>query len=111
MRIKRKTDNPAQRKGGYHMPHHLMQHFTYHPMVNSELDETHRIYYETASTIDNLLDETAEKTVALRKLLESRDAAIRAALMDLNNAQRDQALKDVAKNLYPQHTVENTPDV
>jgi len=37
-------------------------------------------FYELAQFIDSELPETAESTTALRKLLESKDAAVRAAL-------------------------------
>ncbi|AHG92145.1 hypothetical protein J421_4677 (plasmid) [Gemmatirosa kalamazoonensis] len=37
-----------------------------------------RVYFENAQLIVNTLPRTAERTVALRKLLESRDSAFRA---------------------------------
>lgn len=37
-------------------------------------------FYEVACTLVALLPRSAERTVALRKLLESKDAAVRAAL-------------------------------
>ncbi len=37
-------------------------------------------YYQMAHHLDLELPSNAEKTVALRKLLESKDAAVRAAL-------------------------------
>ena len=37
-------------------------------------------FHTLAHNLDNLLPDGAEKTVALRKLLESKDAAVRSAL-------------------------------
>lgn len=57
----------------------LMKFFSYaHLPVH--LRETSRMFCELATNIDNALQESAEKTVCLRKLLESKDCAVRAVL-------------------------------
>lgn len=101
LKQRRKMQIPPQRKGTFKMPHYLMQHFAVSGIMNPELSATLEKFHDIAMYLDAALDESAEKTVALRKLLESRDAAIRAELVDLNNAERDRALKDAAKNLFP----------
>lgn len=50
---------------GYaHLPHHLQ--------------ETSRHFYDLADVLVNSLPHNPERTVALRKLLEAKDAAVRA---------------------------------
>ena len=44
------------------------------------LQEVSRDYHTLAHTVADRGDDNAEKTVALRKLLESKDAAVRAVL-------------------------------
>ncbi len=64
-------------------PHDLMRwfdgsHLT-HPAMRQQVDE----YQVLASQLDTLLPPSAEKTVALRKLVESKDAAVRAILTEI----------------------------
>lgn len=59
--------------------HSLMQFFEYaHLPVH--LQEISCPFGELAELMDNLLPNGAEKTVALRKLLEAKDCAVRARL-------------------------------
>ena len=44
-------------------------------------------FYDLARLIDNTLKPGPERTVALRKLLESKDCAVRAALEETINGQ------------------------
>lgn len=44
------------------------------------LQATSRAFCDTASNIVSLIPRNAERTVALRKLLEAKDAAVRASL-------------------------------
>ncbi len=46
-----------------------------------DLQEVSRHFHALASQLDMYLPENAEKTTALRKLLESKDCAVRALLM------------------------------
>ena len=45
-----------------------------------ELQEVSQPFYHLAATICNTLEQGPERTVALRKLLEAKDAAFRAAV-------------------------------
>lgn len=49
-----------------HLPHHLQEVSTH--------------FYDMAHWIDRMLPRNPERTVALRKLLEAKDAAVRARL-------------------------------
>jgi hypothetical protein len=66
---------------GQHQPHDLMRWFDgkhlRHPVMRAQVDE----YQKLARQIDETLPPSEEKTVALRKLLESKDAAVRAILV------------------------------
>lgn len=48
--------------------------------LRADLQEIAAEFYHLASWIEEELPSSAERTVALRKLLESKDAAVRAAL-------------------------------
>jgi hypothetical protein len=58
---------------------HIMQFFAY-AHLSPELAEVSRPFCELATSIVSALPRNAERTVALRKLLESKDAAVRAKL-------------------------------
>lgn len=45
-----------------------------------KLQHVSRHFYTLAETVMNTLPESAEKTACLRKLLEAKDCAVRAAL-------------------------------
>lgn len=60
-------------------PEPIMQFFTYDHLPPS-LAAVSRPFCELAHTIRATLPQNAERTVALRKLLESKDAAVRAHL-------------------------------
>jgi len=55
----------------------IFQYFTYNHLV-PELQEMHGLYLELATKIVQSMPRNAERTVALRRLLESKDACIRA---------------------------------
>lgn len=62
------------------MPRHpLLRYFAYAHLPEG-LQFVSKPFRELAATLDVRLPDGAEKTVALRKLLESKDAAVRAAL-------------------------------
>lgn len=58
----------------------IMQYFTWAHLTNPVLQEVSKLVGETAVALDGTLPDGPEKTVALRKLLEAKDAAVRAAL-------------------------------
>lgn len=60
-------------------PEHIMQFFEY-AHLPPHLQAVSREFYTMASGIVGTIPRNPERTVALRKLLESKDAAVRAAL-------------------------------
>ena len=61
------------------MAHQLRRYFKYDHLPEN-LQVVSKPFGDLAEQMDNLLPDSAEKTVALRKLLESKDAAVRANL-------------------------------
>jgi len=57
----------------------ILKFFAYDHLPE-KLQEVSKPFYNLAMLIDSTLPESAESTVALRKLLEAKDAAVRAAL-------------------------------
>jgi hypothetical protein len=57
----------------------ILRYFEYDHLP-AKLQDVSRRFAEVATWIDNSLPECDEKRVALRKLLEARDAAVRAKL-------------------------------
>jgi hypothetical protein len=66
------TDRPPH-------PEHIMQFFAY-AHLPPHLQEVSKPFGEMAETIVATLPRNPERTVALRKLLEAKDAAVRALL-------------------------------
>ena len=60
--------------------HQLMRYFTYEHLPQGPLKETSIRFHFLAADLDETLPDGAEKTVALRTLLEAKDAGVRAAL-------------------------------
>jgi hypothetical protein len=62
-----------------HKPHYLLQYFaTGH--LRGDLAEVSRPFGELAQALDRQLPGSPEKSVCMRKLLEAKDCAVRAAL-------------------------------
>ncbi len=61
------------------VPEPIMQFFTYSHLP-AHLQEVSKPFGDLAELIASTLPRNAERTVALRKLLESKDAAVRAKL-------------------------------
>lgn len=61
------------------MTNKLIQFFQYGHLP-APLQEVSRPFYDIAKRLDSTLPDNAEKTTALRKLLESKDCAVRAML-------------------------------
>ncbi len=60
-------------------PDHIMQFFAYGHLPH-HLQQVSRPFCELAYLINTTVPRNPERTVALRKLLESKDAAVRAAV-------------------------------
>ena len=60
-------------------PEHIMQFFAYEHLP-SHLQEHSRVFSVLANTIIATVPRNPERTVALRKLLEAKDAAVRAVI-------------------------------
>lgn len=60
-------------------PEHIMQFFAY-AHLPEHLQQVSRPFGEMAESIVSTLPRNPERTVALRKLLEAKDAAVRAYL-------------------------------
>ena len=61
------------------MGNDLVKYFQ-HAHLSGKKAEVARWYADMAHTLDQTLPDGAEKTVCLRKLLESKDCAVRSAL-------------------------------
>ncbi len=62
------------------IPHSLLSFFQYGHLRES-LQKVARPIGQLAMTLDEMLPDGAEKTVALRKLLEAKDCAVRSYLL------------------------------
>lgn len=62
----------------------IIQFFAYEG-IDAHLHELASEFYYMAEYLDRILPTSAEKSVTLRKLLESKDSAIRASLGGVNN--------------------------
>lgn len=58
----------------------MLRFFTYEHLRDERLPKTSRRFAELASQLCSELPRSPERTVALRKLLESKDAAVRATV-------------------------------
>jgi hypothetical protein len=61
-------------------PAPIRRYFSYDHLREGPLRETSRHFHTLAALVDGTLPDGAEKSTALRKLLEAKDAAVRAAL-------------------------------
>lgn len=61
------------------IPNYLMQFFKYEHLTEN-LQSVSKQFCVLAEEIDNTLPINPEKTVALRKLLEAKDCAVRAVI-------------------------------
>lgn len=60
--------------------HPLIRFFEYAHLPEGPLRTTSRKFYRLAVDLDEALPDGDEKTVALRKLLEAKDAGVRSVL-------------------------------
>lgn len=61
------------------MNEHIMQFFAFEHLP-AHLQEISRPFHAMAKSIVEVIPRNPERTVALRKLLESKDAAVRASI-------------------------------
>lgn len=61
-------------------PHYLMKWFAFDHLPEGLMRETSRSFHALADRTDRKLVDGAEKSAALRHLLEAKDAAVRAAM-------------------------------
>lgn len=64
-------------------PESLLEHFAYEHLQDPTLRTTAAMYYRLAMALCDGLKASDERTSALRHLLASREAAVRAAVDDL----------------------------
>lgn len=62
-----------------HTKHYLLQFFEYGHLPE-KLQEISKVFCSAAYWIDLNIENNPEKTTALRKLLEAKDCAVRAAI-------------------------------
>lgn len=60
--------------------HPILRYFQITHLASGPLRRTAGMFTDLACLLDDQLPDGAEKSVALRKLLEAKDAAVRAAL-------------------------------
>ena len=58
----------------------ILRYFPYDHLTRSPLRDVSKLFHDLAGTLDARLPDGPEKSTALRKLLESKDAAVRSAL-------------------------------
>ncbi|QAV29796.1 hypothetical protein [Micrococcus luteus] len=58
----------------------ILRYFTYDHLTRVSLRDVAKPFHDLADTLDAQLPDGPEKSTALRKLLESKDAAVRSAL-------------------------------
>lgn len=68
-------------------PSPILRYFDF-THLGSPLSEVSQLFYELAQDLELTLPAGAEKSTALRKLLEAKDAAVRAAL-DIGSSHDD----------------------
>jgi|AACY02.12.fsa_nt_gi hypothetical protein len=69
------------------MPTHdpIMRFFAYEHLSDGDMRAVSKLFAELASVLNAELHPSDEKRVALRKLLEAKDCAVRARMEDIDN--------------------------
>lgn len=67
----------------------LLQYFEFEHLRAGELRDTSQMFYALAHELADRLPSIPETTVALRKLLESKDCAVRASLALVTGDRRE----------------------
>lgn len=63
-------------------PEGIIQYFDFEHLENAEAARVSSAFYQVARFVDDTLDSGPEKSTALRKLLEAKDAAVRSAIFE-----------------------------
>lgn len=71
---------PADPKENHVTKNPILRYFAYDHLTRPVLRDTSKVFHDLAGALDENLPDGPEKSTALRKLLESKDAAVRAAL-------------------------------
>lgn len=86
---------------------YLLEFFKGKP-AEPQLPEIREPFYVLATTLDETLVDGPEKAVALRKLLEGLDAALRSRRIDLDHELRDTVNDAVKRRVEERKMTENT---
>ena len=62
------------------MPDRMLKWFEYKHLQTAGLRDVSKMFHDLASDVVVMIEPGPERTVALRKLLEAKDAAVRATL-------------------------------
>lgn len=65
------------------MANQILRYFRYDHLTSQYLKDTSKLFADLASQLDDGLEDSPEKSVALRKLLESKDAAVRSVVTQM----------------------------
>lgn len=65
------------------MSHPILKHFSYGHLTRPELKATSKLFHDLAHQLAATLSTGPEFSVALRKLLEAKDAAVRQCVEDI----------------------------
>jgi len=71
----------------------ILQYFEY-KHLKPELQNHSKSFWALAHHVCNTIPESPERTIALRKLLEAKDAAVRAALYDITKGDVQEVLTE-----------------
>lgn len=82
----------------------FFRHFSY-KYIRPDLTEVIEPYAALAQHINDLLATSPEKDLAMQRLLESCDSALRGRMVDLDNTAKDSAINQLKDVLYPQAPV------
>lgn len=67
----------------------LLRWFEYGHLRNGELAAVSKVFHDVAEGLAETLPEHPETTVAIRHLLEAKDAAVRATLVGLDEKEQE----------------------
>ena len=92
-----------------HMTERMLQFFKYEHL-RSDLQGVSRPFSQLANLLCDTLPSNAERTVALRKLLESKDCAVRAYLYEDPSPNQGKPSPDVVSRKLPDQTITKQTD-
>jgi carbonic anhydrase len=71
----------------------ILQFFEYQHL-HAHLQDHSKAFWALAHHVCNTIKESPERTVALRKLLEAKDAAVRAAVFDITKGEVKEVVRE-----------------